>query len=120
MINISPYRAYPVEMLTREQAAKELEALEAEIAYHDTLYYGQDAPKISDAAYDALRGRNMAIEARFPDLVRPSTPSSKVGVKAAEGFSKVTHLSPMLSLDNAFTADDIQNFVERLCRFLNL
>jgi DNA ligase (NAD+) len=120
MTDISPYRAYPVEMLTPPQAAKELEALEAEIAHHDTLYYSKDAPKISDAAYDALRQRNMAIEARFPDLVRSSTPSAKVGVKAAEGFAKVTHLSPMLSLDNAFTAEDIQNFVERLCRFLNL
>jgi DNA ligase (NAD+) len=110
----------PVEKLTSAAAAKELERLASEIAEHDRRYHGEDAPTISDAAYDALRQRNNAIEARFPKLVRPDSPSHRVGAKASEKFAKVVHARPMLSLDNAFTDEDVQDFVARVRRFLGL
>lgn len=118
--NMSSYRRFPPEMLTESQARKELEALAQELALHDALYYQKDAPTLSDAEYDALRQRNEALEKLFPHLVLKDSPGLKVGAKAAEGFAKVTHLMPMLSLDNAFNSDDIQKFIERVCRFLNL
>ncbi|MGE0650126.1 MAG: NAD-dependent DNA ligase LigA [Alphaproteobacteria bacterium] len=109
-----------VEDLTPERAAAELEALAREIARHDTLYYGKDAPAISDAEYDALRQRNDAIEARFPDLVRTDSPSQRIGAAPTSGFGKVTHAVPMLSLDNAFAEDEVSEFVARVRRFLQL
>ncbi|MGD9981918.1 MAG: NAD-dependent DNA ligase LigA [Hyphomonadaceae bacterium] len=110
----------PVERLTNKEAAAELERLAAEIARHDKLYHGKDAPEISDAAYDKLRIRNSAIEARFPHLVREDSPSTQVGSAPAEKFGKVRHSVAMLSLDNAFDADDAMSFVQRVQRFLNL
>ncbi len=109
-----------VETLSPDQAIQELERLAKEIARHDRLYYQQDAPEISDADYDALRARNAAIEARFPELVRPDSPSRRVGAAPAPGFAKVRHAVPMLSLSNAFDAEDIQEFHARIRRFLNL
>ncbi len=117
---MSNTRIFPPEMLTETQAQKELKALAQEISHHDGLYYQQDAPTLSDADYDALRQRNEALEKLFPHLVLTESPSLKVGAKAAEGFTKIAHLSPMLSLDNAFDGEDIHKFVERVCRFLNL
>ena len=93
-----------VESLTAETAKIELERLATEIARHDALYHQNDAPEVSDADYDALRARNAAIEARFPDLVREDSPSLRVGAVAAEKFDKVTHAVPMLSLSNAFNS----------------
>lgn len=116
----SKVRHIPVSELTAEQARDELEQLAAEIAYHDQLYYQQDQPVISDSAYDQLRQRNQAIEERFPELRLANSPSVRVGAKAVEGFQKVKHLTPMLSLDNAFDQDDILHFCERACRFLGL
>ncbi len=107
-----------VEMLSRDEAAAELARLAREIARHDRLYYEKDAPVISDAAYDALRRRNAAIEARFPDLVRPDSPSLRVGARPAEGFAKVVHTVPMLSLDNVFTDEEVREFDARVRRFL--
>lgn len=109
-----------VEALTSKEAAAELERLAAEITRHDKLYHEQDAPLISDADYDKLRVRNSAIEARFPNLVRDDSPSTKVGGAPAEKFGKVRHAVPMLSLDNAFDADDAHAFVAKVQRFLNL
>ncbi len=110
----------PAEKLTEAQARAELKRLAAELAGHDARYYQEDAPTISDAAYDALRIRNKAIEARFPTLVRADSPSRRVGAAPAEKFAKVRHAVPMLSLDNAFGAEDVRDFVARIRRFLKL
>jgi DNA ligase (NAD+) len=110
----------PVADLTPIEAAAELAHLASEIAAHDRAYFEQDAPLISDAAYDALRQRNDAIEARFPDLVRADSPSRRIGASAAEKFGKVRHAVPMLSLANGFSDEDVTDFVGRIRRFLSL
>jgi DNA ligase (NAD+) len=110
--------AKPVEKLTAAEAKKELARLAEDIAAHDRHYYQNDAPTVSDAEYDALRKRNLAIEARFPDLVRLDSPSLRVGAKPSEKFAKVIHAIPMLSLDNAFADEDVADFVVRVRRFL--
>lgn len=109
-----------VSALTREQAAAELERLALEIERHDRAYYQADAPEITDAEYDALRQRNMAIEALFPELVRSNSPSRRVGAALESGFRKVHHREPMLSLDNAFDEGDFHEFLSRARRFLGL
>jgi DNA ligase (NAD+) len=109
-----------VEALSAEEAAAELAELAAEIGRHDRAYHEQDAPIITDAEYDALRGRNAAIEARFPDLVRADSPSRRVGAAPSSGFAKVRHGEPMLSLDNAFSTEDFTEFCDRIRRFLAL
>ena len=110
----------PVDHLTMDEAAEELERLAREIAEHDKLYYQKDAPRVSDAEYDALRKRNDAIEARYPELVREDSPSQRVGAEPAEGFGKVVHRVPMLSLGNAFDDGDVTDFWNRIRRFLNI
>lgn len=109
-----------VKKLSPEQAKLELARLASEIAEHDARYHGADAPIISDAEYDALRNRNNAIEARFPDLVRKDSPNLSVGSIVQSKFEKVTHPVPMLSLDNAFSDEDVWEFVSRVKRFLKL
>ena len=106
--------------LSPAQAKKELARLAREIARHDRLYYQDSTPALADAEYDALRLRNEAIEARFSDLVRTDSPSHRVGAPVGEGFSKVTHTRPMLSLANAFEGADLEEFVGRVRRFLKL
>jgi len=108
----------PVETLTEEEAAAELAYLAAEIARNDDLYHGQDAPAISDADYDALKRRNEEIEARFPALVRDDSPSRRVGAAPLPTFAPITHSRPMLSLDNAFSDEDVRDFVNSVYRFL--
>jgi len=107
----------PVENLTEEEAAAELERLAGEIAHHDRLYHQQDAPEISDADYDALRRRNSEIEARFPELIRTDSPSRRVGAAPASSFAKVTHSIPMLSLENAFDEQDVRDFFAGIRNF---
>ncbi len=109
-----------VDALTEAQAKAELAMLAREIAAADTAYHGADAPEITDAAYDALKRRNAAIEARFPHLQRPDSPSGKVGAAPSEAFGKVRHDVPMLSLSNAFDDDEITDFDIRIRRFLGL
>ena len=108
----------PVEALTEAEAAAELQRLATEIAHHDSLYHGKDAPEISDAAYDALRRLNAAIEARFPELIRADSPTHRVGAAPESGFAKLRHRTPMLSLDNVFDAEEFAEFCARARRFL--
>ncbi|NSY17823.1 NAD-dependent DNA ligase LigA [Neorhizobium sp. AL 9.2.2] len=108
----------PVDDLTGQAAADELERLAKELAHHDELYHAKDAPDISDAAYDALKKRNAAIEERFPQLIRADSPSIKVGAAPLPTFAQITHSRPMLSLDNAFADDDVRDFVNSVYRFL--
>ncbi|WP_319775582.1 NAD-dependent DNA ligase LigA [Breoghania sp.] len=115
---MSETASLPVEKLSADEARAELERLAAEISRHDALYYREDDPEISDADYDALRQRNAAIEAAFPDLVRADSPSVSVGAAPQEAFGKITHRVAMLSLDNAFSGDDVTDFVGRVRRFL--
>jgi DNA ligase (NAD+) len=108
----------PVDALSEAEAKAELERLLREIGRHDEAYHTQDAPIIADADYDALKQRNLAIEERFPHLKLADSPSEKVGAAVAEGFSKITHRVPMLSLDNAFSDEDVRDFVNSIYRFL--
>ncbi len=110
----------PVEQLTREQAEIELLRLAEEIRKHDKLYYQEDQPTISDADYDALRQRNLAIEKRFPELRRADSPELRIGAEPSQQFGKVFHAVPMLSLGNAFSEGEVQDFVSRIRRFLSL
>ncbi|MEP4767785.1 MAG: NAD-dependent DNA ligase LigA [Roseibium sp.] len=119
MSNLSNQHAeLAVETLSPDQAKVELQRLATEIAEHDKRYHQDDAPTISDAEYDALRQRNLAIEARFPALVLADGPSVQVGAAPTSGFGKITHSVPMLSLDNAFSDEDVRDFVGRVRRFL--
>ncbi len=106
--------------LTEAEAALELERLAIEIAKHDRHYHGADTPVISDADYDALRARNLAIEERFPKLVRDDSPSFRVGTAPSEKFDKIEHSVAMLSLGNAFEDKDVADFCDRVRKFLNL
>src|SRR5215813_2049931 len=109
-----------LDALDEMQAKAELKRLAAEIAAHDKRYYQDDAPTVSDAEYDALRQRNAAIEARYPNLVRTDSPSRRIGAAPAGKFAKLRHAAPMLSLDNAFAEQDVLDFVARIRRFLRL
>ena len=116
----APTLPKPIADLTTPEAEAELARLAAQIGEHDRLYYQVEAPLISDAAYDALKRRNAEIEAAFPDLIRPDSPSKRVGAAPASTFRPVAHGVPMLSLDNAFSDEEVGEFVERVRRFLNL
>jgi DNA ligase (NAD+) len=121
MVRIAKTKTLPsADTLTKAQAKVELKRLALEIESHDKSYYQQDAPKIPDAQYDALRQRFNAIEARFPELVSSDSPSQKVGAQPSGRFAKVRHAVPMLSLDNAFAEEDVVDFVARIRRFLKL
>jgi len=107
--------------LTEADAANELMRLARAIARHDRLYHAEDSPEISDAEYDALVRRNAELEAAFPHLIRADSPSRKVGhAVAASPLGKVTHEVRMMSLDNAFSPEDVAEWLARMRRFLNL
>ncbi|MBA3676755.1 MAG: NAD-dependent DNA ligase LigA [Sphingosinicella sp.] len=106
--------------MTEAEAAAELERRAAEIARHNFLYHSEDDPKISDAEYDALVRRNSELEAEFPHLVREDSPNVQVGAAAAAHLSTVPHAAPMLSLENAFSEEEVRDFVGRIRRFLKL
>lgn len=109
-----------IDKLTRPEADAEHQRLVREVKAHDKAYYEKDAPKISDAAYDALRQRLEALEERFPDLVTPDSPTQGVGAKPSGKFGEIRHARPMLSLGNAFTDEDVADFLARVRRFLGL
>ena len=106
--------------LSEAEAANRLLRLAKEIARHNRLYHDQDAPEISDADYDALVRENAALEAEFPHLVRADSPSRLVGAPTSSALAKVPHAKPMLSLDNAFSGEEVEEFVARIRRFLAL
>jgi DNA ligase (NAD+) len=106
--------------LSEAEAANRLMRLAKEIARHDKLYHDRDAPEISDAEYDALVRENRELEARFPQLVRVDSPSKRLGAAPTTALAKVAHARPMLSLDNAFSAEEVEEFVARIKRFLAL
>lgn len=106
--------------LNEAEAANRLMRLAKEIARHNRLYHDRDAPEISDADYDALVRENAALEAAFPHLVRADSPSRQVGAAPSGPLAKVAHARPMLSLENAFSAADVEEFVRRVQRFLSL
>jgi DNA ligase (NAD+) len=107
----------PVDDLTADEAEAELARLAEAIAAADIAYHQKDAPEITDAEYDGMRRRNDAIELAFPDLVRADSPGLSVGAPPAEGFAKVRHAVPMLSLAKAYTDEDVVDFLERGKRF---
>src|SRR5262249_10697175 len=106
--------------LSLKEAEAEVARLAAQIAQADAAYYQQDAPVMSDGEYDSLRLRLEAIVARFPELEADDSPTKKVGASPAQGFRKVRHKVPMLSLGNAFSREDLTDFVDRIRRFLGL
>ncbi|MFN3548618.1 MAG: NAD-dependent DNA ligase LigA [Mesorhizobium sp.] len=112
--------AKPIETLTLGEAAAEAKWLAAEVARHDELYHGKDAPEISDAEYDSLRRRLLALEEAFPELASEASPTRSVGAAPSGTFSEVRHAKPMLSLDNVFSDEDVTDFVGSVRRFLSL
>ena len=110
----------PVEDLTAAEARAELTRLAEVLLSANSAYHTLDAPEITDADYDALKRRNLAIEGRFPKLKRADSPSDQVGAAVAPGFGKVSHRVRMLSLENAFAESDVTDFDERVKKFLGI
>ncbi|MFV2002515.1 MAG: NAD-dependent DNA ligase LigA, partial [Paracoccaceae bacterium] len=110
----------PVGALNRSQAAGELRRLAEILNQANQDYHTLDAPRISDALYDALKRRNGEIEARFADLARADSPQKSIGGGLRDGFAKVRHSAPMLSLANAFDAADVVDFDQSIRKFLGL
>lgn len=106
--------------MTQAEASVELERLAKYIAQLDIAYHRDDSPLVDDATYDALKKRNEAIEKLFPELIRFDSPSFRVGSQISTEFKKITHSMPMLSLADIFSEEDVENFVEKIRRFLGL
>ena len=100
--------------MTERDAAKKIEELREELRRHEHLYYVLDKPEISDAEYDALMNELKKLEAAHPELIAPDSPSQRVGGKPAEGFKKAQHSRPMLSLDNAYNAEELTDWDRRV------
>ena len=105
-------------MISKEEAKKRIEWLRKEIRRHDYLYYVLNKPEISDAEYDKLMRELQELEEMYPDLITPDSPTQRVGAPPAKEFKTVTHLKPMLSLDNAFKEEEMRKFDERIRREL--
>jgi len=101
-----------------KQAARRIEQLRAEIRRHDRLYYTEGRPEISDEEYDRLMRELRELEAQFPELVTPDSPTQRVGEQPLEGFAHVTHTLPMLSIDNTYSAAELREFDARVRRGL--
>jgi len=104
--------------LDEKQAAKRIRELRAEIRKHDRLYYEEAAPVINDREYDRLYNELVDLETQFPDLVTPDSPTQRVGGKPLKAFEQVSHLVPMLSLDNTYSKEEVKNFYARIRRLL--
>jgi len=105
--------------MTREEAKKRIEQLRELIEYHNYRYYVLDSPEISDEEYDKLYRELVTLEKQFPEFITPDSPTQRVGAPPAKEFATVTHEVPMLSLDNAFTEDEIKAFDQRVRSALN-
>jgi len=103
-----------MDLSNKTNAAQRAEELRAELRRHEHLYYVMDAPTISDAEYDALMNELKQIEAEHPELLTPDSPTQRVGGKPAEGFKKVRHSRPMLSLDNAYSVEELRDWDRRV------
>ena len=108
------------EELTESEAELELRRLAKEIAIYDDAYHRDDSPIIQDSEYDSIFERNKRIENLFPHLIREDSASNRVGAGTKDGFSKVSHFKPMLSLNNSFKEEDLFDFVTRIRRFLKI
>ena len=118
LLSPNSYRSVAVAELSATAAAAELAALAQEISYHNRKYFQEDSPEISDAGFDALMQRNQAIEQRFPQLIRPDSPSTQVGAPVKEQYTKVAHQVPMLSLANGFSEQDVKDFIARIQKLI--
>lgn len=105
---------------TAKDARARHAALVKEIRRHDEAYYTHDAPIVSDAEYDELRKQLEALETQYPELVTETSPTQTVGAAPASGFKKIRHAVPMLSLSNAFSEEDVKDFLDKIRRFLGL
>ncbi len=101
-----------------DEARREVESLREQILYHDYRYYVLDSPEIADAEYDRLMRRLRDLEAEFPELITPDSPTQRVGGEPLSSFQQVEHRLPLLSLDNAFTQEELQAFHQRVQRWL--
>jgi len=118
--NHSPHGAIAVEDLTEDQGAQELAGLAQVLTQANTDYHRDDAPILSDADYDALKRRNVAIESKFPRLKRTDSPTDQVGGAISDGFGKIKHEVRMLSLGNAFSDEDVSDFDDSIRKYLGL
>lgn len=114
------FDSLPIIPKEEQEAQSRLQDLYKQLAHHNKCYHEMDAPEISDAAYDALFKEALSIEKAFPHLKEVQAPTSKVGSAAQSKFEKVTHTTPMLSLDNGFLDQDIKDFIERTKKLLAL
>ena len=104
--------------MERQEAERQIELLRQQLQYHNYRYYVLDDPQITDAEYDQLMRRLQELEAVFPELIRPDSPTQRVGATPLEAFGTVLHSLPMLSLDNAFSAAEVRDFDARIKRQL--
>jgi DNA ligase (NAD+) len=111
-------KGVPISRWTHDQAAKRLVQLRRDVEYHEKKYYVDNDPQVSDVEFDRLIAELKSLESLYPDLVTPESPTQRVGGKPAEGFATVAHSSPMLSIDNGYTVEELQEFEERLRRLL--